>query len=150
MTVPVLKYPDFTQEFIVTTDASDYAIGVVLSQRKVGNDRPIAYTSRVLSRAEQNYNTTEKELLAIVWATDWDEWIPFAMFTYNTTPHTATRYTSFELVYGHQADLPTSLMRPPKPTYNYDDYAQELKERLWATNQLAKEHVKEKKIKVKQ
>ena len=32
--------------------------------------------------------------------TDWDEWIPYAMFTYNTTPHTATGYTPFELVYG--------------------------------------------------
>ncbi|KAM0735103.1 Retrovirus-related Pol polyprotein from transposon 17.6 [Formica fusca] len=440
MTAPVLMYPDFNQEFIVTTDASDYAIGAVLSQGKVGNDRPIAYASRVLSRAEQNYNTTEKELLAIVWAvkhfrpyvygtkfkivtdhkpliwlfnvndpgsrlirwrlkleeydyeivhkagrananadalsrnvtkeaheteeeereilaieeetnsdeekiyteedkkqilyeyhdaptgghqgvertikrirlnynwpgitkdvekyiakcelcqknklsqknkvpliitdtptkpfekcaldivgpltvttngnkylltfqdnltkfskdtdskprsehgqkefvtkivlehgipekiltdqgtnflseifkntckllklnkiqttayhpesngalershrtlaeylrhyinedqTDWDEWIPFAMFTYNTTPHTATGYTPFELVYGHQADLPTSLTRPPKPTYNYNDYAQELKERLRATNQLAKEHIKEEKIKAK-
>ncbi|XP_070171358.1 uncharacterized protein [Polyergus mexicanus] len=71
------------------------------------------------------------------------------MFTYNTTPHTATGYTPFELVYGHQADLPTSLTRQPKPTYNYDDYAQELKERLRATSQLAKEHIKEKKIKAK-
>ena len=68
MTAPVLKYPDFNEEFNVTTDASDYAIGAVLSQGPVGKDRPIAYASRVLSRAEQNYNTTEKELLAIVWA----------------------------------------------------------------------------------
>jgi len=435
MTAPVLKYPDFSEEFIVTTDASAYAIGAVLSQGKVGNDRPIAYASRVLSRAEQNYNTTEKELLAIVWAvkhfrpyvygtkfkivtdhkpliwlfnvndpgsrlirwrlkleeydyeiihkagransnadalsrnvkgaaseigeerdihvikedtniyteeekrqilyeyhdaptgghqgiertlkrirlnhnwpgitkdvenyvakcescqrnklsrkikapliitdtpskpfekcaldivgpltittqgnkylltfqdsltkfskaipipnqeantiskefvtkiilehgipekiltdqgtnflseifkntckllkinkiqttayhpesngalershrtlaeylrhyidedqTNWDEWIPFAMFTYNTTPHTATGYTPFELIYGRQADLPTALTKPPKPTYNYDDYAQELKERLRATNQLAREHVKDEKIKAK-
>ncbi|KAL6418148.1 hypothetical protein ACFW04_012311 [Cataglyphis niger] len=65
---------------------------------------------------------------------DWDEWIPFAMFTYNTTPHIVTRYTPFELVYRHQAELPTSLTRPPKPTYNYYDYAQELKERLRITN----------------
>jgi len=438
MTAPVLKYPDFTEEFIVTTDASAFAIGAVLSQGKVGNDRPIAYASRVLSRAEQNYNTTEKELLAIVWAvkhfrpyvygtkfkivtdhkpliwlfnvndpgsrlirwrlkleeydyeiihktgrananadalsrnvrrdaprlekerdvhaikedtedthiyteeekkkilyeyhdaptgghqgiertlkrirlkhnwpgitrdvenyvakcescqknkqsrrmkapliitdtpskpfekcaldivgpltittqgnkylltfqdsltkfskaipipnqeantiskefvtkiilehgipekiltdqgtnflseifkntckllkinkiqttayhpesngalershrtlaeylrhyvnedqTDWDEWIPFAMFTYNTTPHTATGYTPFELIYGHQADIPTALMMPPKPTYNYDDYAQELKERLRATNRVAREHIKDEKIKAK-
>jgi len=81
--------------------------------------------------------------------TDWDEWIPFAIFTYNTTPHTGTGYTPFELMYGHQAEIPTALTKPPKPTYNYDDYAQELKERLRATNQLAKEHIKEKKFKAK-
>jgi len=65
--------------------------------------------------------------------TNWDEWIPFAVFTYNTTSYTATGYIPFELMYGHQANLPTALTKPPKPTYNYDDYAQELKERLKAT-----------------
>jgi len=68
ITAPVLKYPDFNSEFILTTDASDFAIGAILSQGIVGQDRPIAYASRILSKAEQNYNTTEKELLAIVWA----------------------------------------------------------------------------------
>jgi len=65
---PVLHYPNFTRQFIIATDASDYAIGAVLSQGPVGQDRPIAYASRTLNKAEQNYNTTEKELLAIVWA----------------------------------------------------------------------------------
>jgi len=53
---------------LVTTDVSDYAIGALLSQDSVGQDRPIAYASRILCKAEQNYNTMEKELLAIVWA----------------------------------------------------------------------------------
>lgn len=63
----ILQYPDFSKEFIVTTDASDYAIGAVLSQGKIGEDRPIAYASRTLTSAEQNYSAIEKELLAIVW-----------------------------------------------------------------------------------
>jgi len=63
---PVLRYPNFTQEFIVT-DASAYAIEAVLSQGKMSDDRLIVYASRVLSQAEQNYSTTEKELLTIVW-----------------------------------------------------------------------------------
>jgi len=81
--------------------------------------------------------------------TDWDEWIPYAMFTYNTTPHTATTYTPFELLYGHQATLPTALSLPPKLTYSYDDYVEELKQKLRATQQLAKTHLNKAKIKAK-
>jgi len=61
---PVLNYRDFTRQFLITTDASDYAIGAVLSQGPVSQDRLIAYASRILNKAEQNYNTMEKELLA--------------------------------------------------------------------------------------
>lgn len=65
---PILAYPDFAKEFILTTDASDFAIGAVLSQGQIGKDRPIAYASRTLCKTEENYCTTEKELLAIIWA----------------------------------------------------------------------------------
>lgn len=65
---PLLQYPDFTQPFIVTTDASGYAIGGILSQGPIGRDLPIAYTSRLLNGAEKNYSTIEKELLAIVYS----------------------------------------------------------------------------------
>lgn len=64
---PVLQYPDFTKSFVITTDASGYAIGGVLSQGIIGQDLPIAYTSRTLTDAEMNYPTIEKELLAIVY-----------------------------------------------------------------------------------
>lgn len=59
---PVLAYPDFTQQFTLTTDASNIAIGSVLSQK----GHPIAYHSRTLNPAERNYSTIEKELLSIV------------------------------------------------------------------------------------
>lgn len=65
---PILIYPDFSKEFMLTTDASDYAIGAVLSQGTPGKDRPIAFASRTLNVTEEKYSTTEKELLAIVWA----------------------------------------------------------------------------------
>jgi hypothetical protein len=65
---PVLQYPDFTQPFILTTDASGFAVGAVLSQGKIGQDKPISFASRTLNRAEENYSTIEKELTAIVWA----------------------------------------------------------------------------------
>lgn len=43
-------------------------MGAILSQGEINRDRPIAFASRTLNRAEQNYSTTEKELAAVVWA----------------------------------------------------------------------------------
>lgn len=60
---PILVYPDFSLPFEITTDASNVAIGGVLSQ----NDKPIAYVSRTLNEHEINYSTIEKECLGIVW-----------------------------------------------------------------------------------
>ncbi|XP_051153378.1 uncharacterized protein LOC127287824 [Leptopilina boulardi] len=65
---PILQYPDYDKIFTITTDASDFAIGAVLSQDKDGIDLPIAYLSRVLNTPEQNYSTTEKECLAVLYA----------------------------------------------------------------------------------
>lgn len=65
---PLLQYPDYEKPFILTTDASNVAIGAVLSQGTVGNDKPVAYASRTLSDTESRYSTIERELLAIIWA----------------------------------------------------------------------------------
>ena len=54
-------YPDYSQPFILTTDASNEAIGAVLSQGKIGEDRPIAFASKALNDAESRYSTIEKE-----------------------------------------------------------------------------------------
>jgi transposase InsO family protein len=66
---PILQYPDFAKDFLLTTDASNLAIGAVLSQGPIGSDKPISYASRTLNSSEINYSTIEKELLAIIWAT---------------------------------------------------------------------------------
>lgn len=60
---PILRYPDFNKKFKIITDASNYAIGAVLTQ----DSHPICYASRTLNNHEQNYSTIEKELLAVVW-----------------------------------------------------------------------------------
>ena len=63
---PVLWSPDFTREFVLQTDASDFGVGAVLSQfDDEGTDHPIAYFSRKLLPREQRYSTVEKECLAI-------------------------------------------------------------------------------------
>lgn len=65
---PLLSYPDFNKPFIVTTDASNFAVGAILSQGTIPLDKPICYASRTLNRAESRYSTIEKELLAVVYA----------------------------------------------------------------------------------
>ena len=65
---PVLRYPNYEEPFIITTDASDVAVGAILSQGKIGEDPPIAYASQVLNTAQVNYSTTEKECWAIIYA----------------------------------------------------------------------------------
>jgi hypothetical protein len=67
MSQPILQYPDFSKEFILTTDASNGGAGAVLSQGHIGKDLPIANASRSFNKAERNYSTVEKELEAIVW-----------------------------------------------------------------------------------
>ena len=67
-TAPVLEYPRFDEPFIITTDASNFALGAVLLQGEIGKDPAIAYASRSLHKAEIKYHTYEKEALAIMFA----------------------------------------------------------------------------------
>lgn len=64
---PVLAYPDFSKPFILTTDASGFACGAVLSQIVDGEDRPIAFASKPFTKGEVNKITKEQELIAIHW-----------------------------------------------------------------------------------
>lgn len=64
----ILRQADPTQPYILKTDASSYAIGACLLQGEGSEERPIEYASRLLTSAEQNYSTTEREALAVVWS----------------------------------------------------------------------------------
>ena len=66
VSAPILAYPNQEDPFLLDTDASDVAIGAVLSQRQAGVERVIAYGSKALSKEERNYCVTRRELLAVV------------------------------------------------------------------------------------
>ena len=65
-----MQPPDWNLSFELMCDASDYAVGVVLGQRREKCSCVISYASRTLNNAQMNYTTTKKELLAVVFALD--------------------------------------------------------------------------------
>nr|GEV33451.1 reverse transcriptase domain-containing protein [Tanacetum cinerariifolium] len=65
---PILIAPNWDQPFELMCDASDYAVGAVLGQRVEKHFRPIHYASKTMTQVETNYTTTEKEMLAVVYA----------------------------------------------------------------------------------
>ncbi|KAL5572373.1 hypothetical protein UlMin_021970 [Ulmus minor] len=67
---PIIRPPDWNLPFEIMCDASDYAIGAVLGQRVNRLPYVIYYASKTLTDAQLNYSTTEKELLAVVFALD--------------------------------------------------------------------------------
>ncbi|CAN6570798.1 unnamed protein product [Malus baccata var. baccata] len=68
--VPIIVPHDWSLPFKLMCDASDYALGAVLRQRKDKRPHVIYYASRTLNDAQLNYSTTKKELLAVVFALD--------------------------------------------------------------------------------
>ncbi|XP_075080272.1 uncharacterized protein LOC142165797 [Nicotiana tabacum] len=66
VTTPMIVAPDWEKPFKLMCDTNDYAVGVVLGQRKDKLIHPIYYASRTLSGAQLNYTVTEKEMLAMV------------------------------------------------------------------------------------
>ena len=70
ISAPIIQPPDWSLPFEIMFDASDYAVGAVLEQTKDKKHHAIAYASKTLTGPQLNYATTEKELLAIVFAID--------------------------------------------------------------------------------
>nr|GEZ87455.1 hypothetical protein [Tanacetum cinerariifolium] len=65
---PIFIAPNWDQPFELICDASDYAVGAVLGKRVEKHFRLIHYVSKTMTQAETNYTTTEKEMLAVVYA----------------------------------------------------------------------------------
>ena len=68
VSAPIMLTSDWNNEFEIMCDASDYAMGVVLGQRTEKIFKAICYAGKTFNEAQENYNTTEKEMLAMVFA----------------------------------------------------------------------------------
>ena len=71
--------------------------------------------------------------------TNWDKWIPYAVYVYNTMVHTTTAYTPFELVYGFRSEVLSALRETPSVQYNYENYLTELRGRLQLAHEVARQ-----------
>ncbi|KAK1667558.1 hypothetical protein QYE76_055717 [Lolium multiflorum] len=91
-TAPIVEPPDWNLPFEIMCDASDFAVGAVLGQRVDKKLNVIHYASKTLDAAQRNYATTEKELLAVVFACDkFRSYIVDSKVTIHTD-HAAIRY----------------------------------------------------------
>ena len=78
---------------------------------------------------------------------DWDRWLPYATFVFNTTPHSSTGFTPHELLFGRKPNIPGILQKETSEIhYTYDDYVKELQARLQSSYEIARSNlqVKEK------
>ncbi|GJV15999.1 reverse transcriptase domain-containing protein [Tanacetum coccineum] len=91
---PILVAPDWDLPFEIMCDASDYAVGAVLGQRKTKHFQPIYYVNKTMTDAQAHYTTTEKELLAVVYA--FEKLWPY-LFLSKTIVYTATQLSNIYL-----------------------------------------------------
>ena len=118
VSAPVLCIPDPAYPFIVTTDASDFAVGAVLCQDQGNGPQPVAFTSRKMNPHERNYATHEKETLAIMHALKkWRVYLEGRHFTVYTDHATLRHFT----------DQPDLTRRQARWTEKMQDYDFEIK-----------------------
>ncbi|GJZ19332.1 reverse transcriptase domain-containing protein [Tanacetum coccineum] len=89
---PILVAPDWDLPFEIMCDASDYVVGAVLGQRKTKHFQPIHNARKTMMDAQAHYTTTEKELLAVVYA--FKKFRPYLVLskTMVYTDHSALKY----------------------------------------------------------
>ncbi|GJR05624.1 putative nucleotidyltransferase, ribonuclease H [Tanacetum coccineum] len=93
---PIMVKPDWSLPFKLMCDASDYAVGAILGQRSEKYFQPIYYVSKTMTEAQENYTTTKKELLAVVFAFDKFRQYFVLSKTFVYTDNSALRYLFFK------------------------------------------------------
>ena len=89
----VLQLADPTRAYIVATDASDFAMGAVLSKVWDDGEHPVTYESRKMNVAEQDYPTHEREISAVIHALwTWPHYLLGKKFTIVTNHHSLKHY----------------------------------------------------------
>lgn len=147
----ILIYGSFLE--IRTDQGSEYNNEVmerICKLLEIQQNFSTAYHPQSIGALERNHRCLNEYLRCFTNAhqTDWDDWVKFYEFTFNTTPHTEHGYTPYELVFGRKAILPQNsqnLNSTIEPIYNFNQYDAELKLRLQNSIQIARDNLIKKK-----
>jgi hypothetical protein len=115
--------------------------------------RPSAYRPQKNEALERTHSVLVEYLKYYILEnqTDWDQWISYATFVFNTTQHTSTGFTPHELLFGRKPNIPGLPQKEPvEVRYNYDSFVQELQSRLQTCYQVAKTYLNAKKERSKE
>lgn len=131
-------------DFILTDQGTNFMSDVfkeMCKLLKIKKLQTTAYHPQTNGALERSHRTLTEYLRTYVDGdqSNWDTYLPYAMFCYNSTPHSSTNIMPFELLHGFKPTIPTSLKSNPQIYYNYDDYLFELKNRFNNSYQIAKD-----------
>lgn len=143
----ILKYGSF--KTLKTDKGTEFNNDLLHRICKILNINHVTSTPfhhETLGSIERNHRVLNEYLRSFANEDNWDEWIPYYVFCYNSTPHTDTKYSPFELIFGKIISLPTEVINDTSKIYNIDDYANEIKVKLKRANNRAKELLDKAKI----
>ena len=107
---------------------------------KIKKIQSTAYHPQSLGSLERSHQTLIEYLRQFQNKQDWDEWLRFAVFSYNTSVHEATGFAPYTLVFGKEASIPNSFVTNP-PDGAYCDYLKDLFLKLDNVHSLAHERI---------
>ena len=132
--------------FILTDQGTDFTSKLMKNVTKlfhIDHNVTTAYHPQTNGALERSHQTLSNYLKHFIndHQNDWDEWLDFATFSYNTNTHTSTKFTPYEVLFERWAYLPSSFSSEPNFIYSYDDYIEELKYKLKTVFKSARENL---------
>ena len=116
------------------TEFKNSTINDLCKYLKIDNLTSTAHHHQTVGTIERSHRTFNEYIRSYISIdkTDWDVWLTYFVYCFNTTPSIAHNYCPHELVYGKQSNLPKHFnsIDTIDPLYNIDDYAKEVKFRL--------------------
>jgi hypothetical protein len=103
----------------------------------------VAYHPESNGALERSHKTLVTYLRSYVDSkpSSWDQWLPFACFMFNTTPHSITLYSPYELLFGRRCNIPGELEQEVQPLYNYDDIVKVIKYKMQESHHIARKNL---------